>query len=389
MRNNKYAVLLAGILSLSSSVMAQKKQVKSKAKTVQSETVVPSIIMEDVLPATAKIVVVDSVVCGKDDFMRHIPLARDCGRFVPYGEFFEKSDATSNSSYVYENEFGDRCFYTDSTTNEGKRLFTAEKLGGEWQAARMVNELGDDFSDISCPYLMPDGVTLYFSAVNRSNSLGGRDIYMTRLDSESMKFYKPENIGLPYNSNANDYCCIIDDMNSLGWLVTDRFQPKGKVCVYTFIPSSERWTDGNSNISRKKLEGLARITSIKDTWTNKRTVDDAKARMSQLERMSPTSNSQHQNVLFVINDKTVYKDLSSFKSPTGRQLYSKLVDMVNNLQTDQRTLDMLRRQYSTAKGRDRKTIGENIMILEKGNINAVTATHDLEKEIRNAENLKQ
>lgn len=389
MQNNKYAVLLLGILSLSYSAMAQKRQVKSKAKAVQTEAAAPSILMEDVLPATAKLVFVDSVVCSKDEFMSHIPLTRDCGRFVPHDEFFGKTGKAHNGSYVYENEFGDRCFYIDSTANAGKKMFTAEKLGGKWQTTRMVDELGNDFTDINYPYLMPDGVTLYFSAVNKNNSLGGHDIFMTRLDSESMRFYKPENIGLPYNSSANDYCCIIDDMNSLGWLVTDRFQPKGKVCVYTFIPSSERWTDGHSNISGKKLEVLAKITSIKDTWTDKKIVDDAKNRLKGLESQIPDGSSQNRDFMFVVNDNTVYKDISSFKSPTGRQMYSKLAEMKSSLQTDKRTLDLLRRQYSTAKGRDRKTISENIMILEKGTAKETDAIRDLEKKIRNAENLKK
>ena len=86
---------------------------------------------------------------------------------------------------------------------------------------------------------MADGVTLYFAAQG-VNSMGGYDIFMSTFDLDKGVFYSPENIGLPFNSTANDYLLAIDDINHLGWLVTDRRQPEDKVCIYTFVPTASR-----------------------------------------------------------------------------------------------------------------------------------------------------
>lgn len=33
---------------------------------------------------------------------------------------------------------------------------------------------------------------------------------------------------------------VIDEAKQLGWFVSDRYQPEGKVCVYLFIPNDNR-----------------------------------------------------------------------------------------------------------------------------------------------------
>ena len=77
-------------------------------------------------------------------------------------------------------------------------------------------------------------------------------------DADSARFYKPENIGLPYNSTGNDYYCIINEFDSIGWLVTDRRQPEGKVCIYTFVPSTSRTIYDDVNMDDNKIERSCR-----------------------------------------------------------------------------------------------------------------------------------
>ena len=66
-------------------------------------------------------------------------------------------------------------------------------------------------ADSAFPFLMPDGVTLYF-ANNGGNSLGGYDIFMTRRsdDADGRSYMQPQNIGMPYNSPYDDYMLAID-----------------------------------------------------------------------------------------------------------------------------------------------------------------------------------
>ena len=95
--------------------------------------------------------------------------------------------------------------------------------------------------DINYPFLMPDGQTFYFSA-RTDDGYGNYDLYATRYDSDSKRFYQAENMGFPYNSYANDYMLVIDESAHLGWFASDRYQPDGKVCIYTFIPNESRQT---------------------------------------------------------------------------------------------------------------------------------------------------
>lgn len=94
----------------------------------------------------------------------------------------------------------------------------------------------EGYKSVNYPFMMPDGTTFYFAATGEE-SIGGYDIFVTRFDSESGSFLKAENIGMPFNSTANDYMYAIDEFNDIGWFATDRSQPEGKVCIYIFIPS--------------------------------------------------------------------------------------------------------------------------------------------------------
>lgn len=383
-------ILLAATLLLAGSIgaAAQKRAARGgKKPAAKTEATATALQLADMAPATARLQVIDSVVCDREDFFSHIPLSKDCGEITTYDTFFAADGKRRGGAYVYVNEFADKCFYNDSTASGKSQLYTAEKIGGKWQRSRLVDELGNEYENVNYPYLMPDGVTLYFSATNKGNSFGGRDIFMTRLNSDSMKFYKPENAGLPYNSTADDICCIIDDMNQLGWLVSDRFQPKGKVCVYTFIPTSSRWTDGNPSMPEKRLEALARLTSIKDTWADANAVKEAKNRLAELKKSVRHTGTDTQSIAFPVNDNTVYRSVADFKSPTGRELYTKLTAMKKQMETDGKTLDIMRQAYSKAAATERNRIGTAIMKLEDEQLSLGKRIKELEKKIRNAENL--
>ena len=102
--------------------------------------------------------------------------------------------------------------------------------------------LADEPEDnLNYPFMLSDGQTLYFAAKNEE-SLGGYDIYMTRYDNDERKYLAPENLGMPFNSPANDYLLVIDEFNNLGGFASDRNQPADSVCLYTFIPNESRRT---------------------------------------------------------------------------------------------------------------------------------------------------
>ena len=214
---------------------------------------------ERMLPATAQVTFVDSMVVDSADIAVRIPLGRESGR-IGAPERLEPSAGVQGGT-AYVNELGDRMFYTVVDSAGHRKLYTADKLGGRWTGHRPVAGLGDEFEEVDRPYMMADGVTLYFAGKSK-DGLGGWDVYATRYDAASARFYEPENIGLPYNSAADDYYCVIDEFNNLGWLATSRRQLQGKVCIYTFVPTDSRATYDAEALDDDELESLEKEQRI-------------------------------------------------------------------------------------------------------------------------------
>lgn len=174
--------------------------------------------------------------------------------------------------------------------------------------------------------------------------MGGRDILMSSFDSDKASWYKPQNLGLPFNSTANDYLLAIDDLDSLGWLVTDRRQPADKVCIYTFVPTETRQNFNSDDLDDKELMPYARLLSIKATWG----FGDRKTAMERLEALKKrklTKASNNNAMAFVINDATVITSPTQFKSDRSRELYKQLVELQQMKGSLESTLIAKRKAY--------------------------------------------
>lgn len=324
------------------------------------------------LPATAKVFFFDSVVVDKADFLKQIPLPEDMGSIV-----------CKDGTTTYENGFRDLVYVAqgDSTT---RRLYTANRLGETWSQSSPVAGIGSDLAEPDFPFLASDGTILYFAAKG-DKSLGGYDIFVTTLNADTRQFYEPENMGLPYNSSANEYLLAVDDLDSIGWLVSDRHQPEGKVCVYLFVPTAQRESYESQNLDEHTLKRYADITTIKDTWSyGKR--EKAMARLrSLLAQARKNASSTADDINFVISDDVVYHQLSDFKSTTSRQSYAQVVKLRQQLEQTNGRLDTLRQEYHGMGKSSRRTLQQQILRQERDAEDLQEQIVTLEKKIRNAE----
>jgi len=385
MRKTKKLYILILILCACITAQAQgwKQKGKRKAEPVKvEEKSVADELYEEMLASTAQLMIIDSVVTDKANLTDKIPLSKESGKIIPYDEFWNVTD--QSSSYVYLNEFGNRIICSEANKQGLHQLFMADKLGGEWTNKRAINDFNGELEDINHPFMMPDGVTLYFSAKSKDN-LGGYDIYVTRYDADSARFYKPENIGLPYNSSANDYYCVIDEFNALGWLITDRRQLDGKVCIYTFVPPASRTTYNAESMDEQKLRSLADIKQIKDTWTDKAVQQAALGRLTALKQRKATQNAPQFS--FIVNDNTVYTKLEDFKSPVNRERFAKLCDMKRRLSNLGKELDANRKKYTYGTNEVKRKLERTITTQEKQTGQLADDIKKQEKEMRNAENI--
>lgn len=366
------------VLAMASPATAQKRKSVKKAapKPVVVEETPAERLFKTMLPATAKVLFIDSVVVEKDGFLSQIPLSKEAGTISTYEAFFNRPAQVALG--VFKNEFGDRCYYADGDTL-ATALYSIDFLGNGWSKPRELTELGGDYQSPNYPFLQADGTTLFFAAKG-DNSLGGYDIFMTRYDNENARFYRPENYGLPFNSTANDYFIAFDEVNELGYLVSDRYQPAGMVCIYTFVPQFPRVSFEDEDLSDDQLRRFARLTSISDTWR----FGDRQEALERYQNMlrQQARKSSGSSFSFVINDQLTYHQLSDFRSPQSRQLYKQYAELESTLATDVRTLEMQRDKYANASAREQRQMKESMLRLEHQILESQPRLAQMAKEIR-------
>ncbi len=332
-------------------------------------------LFKSLMPATAKVMFIDSVVVDKNDFLRLIPLSKDAGKLMTKNP---KADM-ANQMGGYENELGLRRVYADGDSTNSV-LYTQTKMGDEWGKGQHISDFNNQmYTNQNFPFLASDGVTLYFSAEGEE-SMGGRDIFMSSFDSDNSSWYKPQNVGLPFNSTANDYLIAIDDLDSLGWLVTDRRQPADKVCVYTFVPTEKRQNFNDDDLDDEELTRFASLASIKSTWG----FGNRNAAMKRLENMIKRNNAKkgNDNVMsFVVDDNTVITSPTQFKNDKSRQLYKQLVELQAIYASGKTKLETMRENYH----RGNKSSAQAILKAEKQLENTKQDISNTEKQIRRIE----
>jgi hypothetical protein len=387
--NIKNIVIVALAMLAPVTIQAQKK--KPVKKVTKPVVVAPAEPQEDprikeMRELTQQIIFIDSTVISKTDFLNAICLNPESGLLSSYDDFVGSDDHSDCT--VYLNEMGNKCYF--SNINEQGRiwLYTADKLGEEWGAPIPVTGIDEGISEANYPFMMADGITLYFSAKG-SESIGGYDIFFTRNDSENGHFFKPENLGMPFNSEANDYMYAIDEMANIGYFVSDRRQPAGKVCVYTFIPPTTRRTYNTDNYSTEQLRSRAEIRRIADTWGNGKDRKVALARLEQLRvqnQPGKSSKADPSAISFVINDRTTYTSISQFKADDNDILFREYQNMQKQIDELKQSLDKARSYYIKAKPQDRSILKKEILDSERQYEHKVKEAKSLEKRIRNAEN---
>lgn len=361
----KQRIYLLFIVSfVASCVLSQVRKPKPSDKTKNTEASISGMIYEEMLPNTQKLFIIDSIVVDHSQLSNAIPLPADYGQILPYDEFFNTKKG--DSTYVYINGFGNKCFYSEKSSDNTYKLFTRDKLNNsQWSAPQPVEGLDIPFTEINYPYMTADGTTLYFAAKSE-DGLGGYDIYVTSYDPESGKFLKAENVGLPFNSNKDDFLYVEDDTDGIAWFASNRRQPESKVCIYTIALSATR-QNYNSDIDETTLRNYAAITSIKNTWSSEESRQKAMEKLQKVRaRMNvdkEKSNGSHIN--FVINDEVEYTDLNNFSSDKNRQLYQSILKKKQQLNDVKGQLEQLRLKYHSAAKSERDKLSVQILNAEK------------------------
>ena len=381
----KIAILSLALL-LPFSLNAQKKKKRPVKKPVVAIVEEPQ---EDpritnMREMTQQIVIIDSIVTDKDRFLSQYRLSSETGTLTTTGQFFGKS----LSGYAFLNEMGNKVYFSRTDGSGHYRLYTSDKLGNAWGEATSLGGISEGFTDADYPFMMNDGITFYFAAQGEE-SIGGYDIFFTRYDSRSGSFLKPENIGMPFNSEANDYMYAADEQSGIGYFVSDRRQPEGKVCVYIFILPETRRSYDPSQYTEQQIRDFADITRIADTWGNGH---ERRAALDRLKAIGTTDahpvieTTSAQNTAIIINDRLTYTNVKDFRSPTAANHYRELLKARERLATIEADLQKTRDRYARADKDGRRLFRDIILQNEEQALLLHNSIHTLEKQIRNEEN---
>ena len=379
-------ILLAALLViLPSSVDAQKKKSATKAKVKQKTTVVDNELeqrLESMRGFTQKVMFIDSVVVSKSKLLSSLNIPDEAGSIQAYNKFFNTTDQPN--SIVYLNQLRNKCVFS-KFADGGWDLYSKEMIGEKWSNAvplKGLDILGDDV-DINWPFLLSDGTTLYFAAKGEE-SIGGFDIFMTRYDETTQSYLKPENIGMPFNSIDNDYFFIVDEYDGIGWFATDRNQPEGKVCIYSFIYNNVRENYVVDEYTPEQLRQLSEIHSISQTWTSNQ------ARLGALEQLTAVykrkfTQKKKNDFEFVINDELTYTTLTDFRSVEAAEMYVDLNELLRKKNKLDSSIERARIAYPTARQPQREQYKQQLLAAEKQSEKYETDIKNLSKEIRRIE----
>lgn len=327
---------------------------------------------ENGLRGVDRVLIVDSVVIDKKNFLKAYPLSEDLGTLT----LSEKGDIVQ-----YQTQLNGMVLLpvnaSDTTHLHIVRYYLEN---GRLTEGTSIEGLGIE-GDINYPFLMPDGQTFYFAA-RCEEGYGNYDLYATRYDSESKRFYQAENMGLPYNSYANDYMLVIDEASNLGWFASDRYQPEGKVCIYTFVPNESRQTIDYETTDLNELRAIASlrsIISIPITDEQQKEKAEANQRLAKVRGQRAKANSVR-DFEFILNDSRTCYTLDDFKSSEAKKQCSDWLQKSKNLTTLNEQLQQMRETSPTSS--------QQIINLEARIRELQVEVHTLEKQIRTLEMVK-
>lgn len=315
--------------------------------------------------------ITDSLVVNKKDFLQYIEISKEAGSLTQ--EHLYKDGTGWVDCISFTTQRGDRKIFSD-TTHHSSDLFTANKLLDGWSKAERMSSQVNTSSNENYPFLMLDGLTLYFAS-DGEGSMGGYDIFVTRFSGVSNDYLNPDNIGMPFNSLANDYMLVIDELNHAGWFASDRFQPRNKVAVYRFVYSGEKkYLTNDSTINFRELASLRKIQ-----WAEQENTARRRAVVQQDDKVEHT-------IFFRIMDNLVYTHPDQFKSTLAAELFVGWSHLSEELKQTETNLQDLRNAFSIEIEQvEKAAMAKEMIAVEREVIRMRRQLEASEKNIRNEE----
>lgn len=325
---------------------------------------------------TLKVCFVDSMIISKDQLFQSYHTGESAGIIAPAQQFLGNS-AGNGEAFVPETR--QSIIYSALADSGRYALFTRFKAGNSWDVPIPVTGLETD-GDLRYPFIMNDGITIYYAS-DGPESIGGLDIFVSRMNSSTGKYYKPDNIGMPFNSSANDYLYVIDEDNDLGWFATDRGMTSAdSVCIYIFLPSMSGTRYNYESEDHKTILDAANLSSIASTQTDMNAVRSARQRLILLQYAH--DDSKQKSFDFILDDFTTYHELTDFQNAEAKALYQEWKQSQTDFARLQSELEERRDKYADANPQGKREMQESLLQFEEHVLELERSTAGMEKRVR-------
>lgn len=336
-----------------------KKSSYSKADSIAEDFYAQCKIAHRYLKYVKDVVVVDTAYVKRSELLDMIELSQELGHF--------------ESLYTFVTGRKDKKIGVDIHQDTLNIQSSYRYLQG-WSEPLAIKGSVNSIYNENYPFECADGVTLYFAS-DRPKGLGGYDIYFSTLDIDSNHYREPKNIGMPFNSPANDYLYIMDELANRAWFVSDRGMQGDSVVIYEFKPDeSKQIIQIGDSVS---LRHFALMDSIH--WMSEDDIVDISVEKEKVVKQSVAFT-------FIVSDAVVYHYESDFKDKTALNHFevyqTKLKEHVQLKQNIERS----RQSYArTNDARLKKEVAVKLIAMEQKEIALFQEIQALEKEIRRAE----
>ena len=224
------------------------------------------------LTSFTDIIVTNKQEISKDNFYKIYSDSKTIGgEILVVAKFQSKIDKKMNHvPVVHFPPNAKAIYYSSYGENEdtGLDIYIRRKLpDGSWGDPQPLPGPVNTAEDEDFPYLHPSGNFLYFSSKGH-NSMGGYDVFMSRLDAENNSFFTPENIDFAISSPDDDLFYVVDSLFQNAYFASSRQSEDGKYHVYnvkvTRVPIQEIIVMGNflSEINPNNETMRISITSV-------------------------------------------------------------------------------------------------------------------------------
>lgn len=330
---------------------------------------------EKLLDNTERITVLDSLILPKSSFLSAIKLTPGEGSIkenngethgdIPYARFINGV----NSVALMAQQAAD--------SSQNSDIFIQNLVGRQWSNPQPLESINTAQNE-NFAVLKQDGITLIFARENGPDGIGGYDLYMTRRNLNDDTFLAPTLLGMPFNSPYNDYLLIYDENKNLGYLVSDRFCPTDRVCVYTFRP--------NEKIIQVPSDDHA-VKALWASWMNIKATQDTESDelTTAPQTVATTTPPKRKDFMFILGDGRTYTNFEDFTVPRAQALYKEAFRIEKEISELKNELQKLRLQYAKGDNSERSNLRTPILSKETILQQKELQLQSLLKEVRNTE----